>query len=389
MTARPAPIVLYVDDELPNRIVFDQSFNDEFAIRVVDGPEAALAFMAESGAEVAVVVTDMRMPTMTGDQLLRHVKERWPSTIRIVLTAYNNVEPILAAINEGLVARYLVKPWDRDELAQVLRWAVEAWVFGRESLALQRRLLETERLATLGSMAGAVIHDLSQPLAGLAFNSQHLLELARAADSLRRFLDGTATTQDHNLVEELADDLADVAKDISSGTSHLREVCGGLRQFLRSAPSTGERPSCAPMPVIRNAIVTCEDIAVVARGAIRYEGPPELPAVRMTSTELSQVLINIVANAAQALVAGNVPNGAVTIRASIDPDRVTFAVKDNGVGIPPEVLSKIGTPFFTTRAEGTGLGVAQCQRLVGKAGGMFRVDSEVGIGTTVTFSLPR
>lgn len=389
MTTRSAPIVLYVDDELPNRIVFDQSFNDEFAVRVVDGPEAALAFLAESGNDVAVVVTDMRMPTMTGDQLLRRVKERWPQTIRIVLTAYNNVEPILAAINEGLVARYLVKPWDRDELAQVLRWAVEAWSFGRESQALQRRLLETERLATLGSMAGAVIHDLSQPLAGLAFNSQHLLELSRATEALRRFLEGKATPQDHNVVEELADDLADVAKDIASGTSHLREVCGGLRQFLRSAPATGERPSCAPMPVIRNAIVTCEDIAVVARGTIRYEGPAELPAVRMTSTELAQVLINIVANAAQALVAGNVSDGAVTIRASVDPERVTFSVRDNGVGIPPEVLSKIGTPFFTTRAEGTGLGVAQCQRLVGKAGGMFRVDSEVGIGTTVTFSLPR
>lgn len=389
MTTRSAPIVLYVDDELPNRIVFDQSFNDEFTVRVVDGPEAALAFLSEVGSEVAVVVTDMRMPTMTGDQLLRRVKERWPQTIRIVLTAYNNVEPILAAINEGLVARYLVKPWDRDELAQVLRWAVEAWNFGKESQALQRRLLETERLATLGSMAGAVIHDLSQPLAGLAFNSQHLLELSRATEALRRFLEGKATPQDHNVVEELADDLIDVAKDIASGTSHLREVCGGLRQFLRSAPATGERPSCSPMPVIRNAIVTCEDIAVVARGTIRYEGPGELPTVRMTSTELAQVLINIVANAAQALVAGNVSDGAVTIRASVDPERVTFSVRDNGVGIPPEVLSKIGTPFFTTRAEGTGLGVAQCQRLVGKAGGMFRVDSEVGIGTTVTFSLPR
>lgn len=389
MTARAAPIVLYVDDELPNRIVFEQSFNDEFAVRVVDGPEAALAFLSEAGTEVAVVVTDMRMPTMTGDQLLRHVKERWPRTIRIVLTAYNNVEPILAAINEGLVARYLVKPWDRDELAQVLRWAVEAWAFGRESLALQRRLLETERLATLGSMAGAVIHDLSQPLAGLAFNSQHLLELARATDSLRRLVEGKATQKDQDLVAELADDLVDVAKDIASGTSHLREVCGGLRQFLRSAPASGERPACTPMPVIRNAIVTCEDIAVVARGAIRYEGPAELPTVRMSSTELAQVLINIVANAAQALVAGNVPDGAVTIRAAVDQERVTFTVRDNGVGIPPEVLSKIGTPFFTTRAEGTGLGVAQCQRLVGKAGGMFRVDSEVGLGTTVTFSLPR
>jgi two-component system, NtrC family, sensor kinase len=389
MTKAPAPIVLYVDDELPNRIVFEQSFVGEFAIRVVEGPEAALAVLASIGNEVGVVVTDMRMPTMSGDQLLRRVKDRWPSTIRIVLTAYSNVEPILAAINEGLVARYLVKPWDREELAQVLRWAVEAWTFGRESQALQRRLLETERLATLGSMAGAVIHDLSQPLAGLAFNSQHLLELARASDSLRRMLNGTATPQDQNTLEELTEDLADVAKDIAAGTSHLREVCSGLRQFLRSAPAGSEPPSCAPMPVIRNAIVTCEDIAVVARGVIRYEGPSELPTVRMASTELAQVLINVVANAAQALVTGSIAGGVVTVHSSVEPKSVTFVVRDNGAGIPPEVLSKIGTPFFTTRHEGTGLGVAQCQRLVGKVGGMFRIDSEVGVGTTVTFSIPR
>jgi signal transduction histidine kinase len=388
MTARPDPIVLYVDDELPNRVVFEQSFNDEFRVRVVDGPQAALAFMSEAGLEVAVVVSDMRMPTMSGDQLLRRVKERWPSTVRIVLTAYSNVEPILAAINEGLVARYLVKPWDRDELAQVLRWAVEAWSFGRESQALQRRLLETERMATLGSMAGAVIHDLSQPLAGLAFNSQHLLELSRATEPLRRLLGGTATSQDRSEVEALVDDLADLAQDIASGTSHLREVCGGLRQFLRSAP-TAERPSCAPLPVIRNAIVTCEDIAVVARGTIRYEGPSELPAVRMASTELAQVLINVVANAAQALISGNVVDGEVTLRAFVESEHVTFVIRDNGPGIPPEVLAKIGTPFFTTRSDGTGLGVAQCQRLVGKAGGMFRIESEAGVGTTVTLSIPK
>lgn len=384
-----APIVLYVDDELPNRVVFEQSFNDEFAVKVVDGASAALSYLAEAGAEVAVLVTDMRMPEMTGDQLLRKVKERWPTTIRIVLTAYSNIEPILAAINEGLVARYLVKPWDRDEVAQVLRWAVEAWSFGRESHALQRRLLETERLATLGSMAGSIIHDLSQPLAGLAFNSQHLLELARSADALRRVIAGTASSQDLSAVDELAEDLADVAKDISSGTAHLREVCGSLRQFLRNAPTSGERPSCSPLPVIHNAIVACEDIAVVARGAIRYEGAPELPAVRIAATELAQVMINVVANAAQALVASNVADGSVVIRAAVEGDRVAFTVRDNGVGIPPEVLSKIGTPFFTTRSEGTGLGVAQCQRLVGKAGGMFRIDSEVGVGTTVTFSIPR
>jgi len=63
-------------------------------------------------------------------------------------------------------------------------------------------------------------------------------------------------------------------------------------------------------------------------------------------------------------------------------------IQDDGVGMSPDVLGRIGTPFFTTRSEGTGLGIAQCQRLVGTAGGRFRIDSELGKGTVVTILLP-
>jgi len=63
-------------------------------------------------------------------------------------------------------------------------------------------------------------------------------------------------------------------------------------------------------------------------------------------------------------------------------------VRDDGVGMSPEVLGRVGTPFFTTRTEGTGLGISQCQRLVGTVGGRFRIESEPGIGTTVTIALP-
>jgi signal transduction histidine kinase len=63
-------------------------------------------------------------------------------------------------------------------------------------------------------------------------------------------------------------------------------------------------------------------------------------------------------------------------------------VRDDGVGMPPDVLQRIGTPFFTTRAEGTGLGLAQCQRLIGTAGGRLKIESQQGIGTTVTIHLP-
>ena len=381
------PLILYVDDERPNRIVFETSFAQKFTIKSVADAKTALDVLAQT--EVAVILTDMRMPDMDGDQLLRIVKERWPGTVRVVITAFSDIEPILTAINEGLVARYVIKPWDRAELEQLLRWALEAWSFGRESAALQRRLLETERLATLGTIAGAVVHDLNQPLIGLVMNSDRLTELAEAAPPLRRLLNGDELREDdRQRVEELADELAELAIDVQGGAAHLRNLISGLGQFLRAAPVDTAPPATDPLPIVRNAMAVCQDIAVRARGLIHYEGPGELPKVRIAATELTQVLINLVANAAQALLARGKPDGRVTVFARADDAVVRFQVKDDGVGMPPEVLAKVGTPFYTTRREGTGLGLSQCQRLVGKAGGTFRIDSEQGAGTTVTFALP-
>src|SRR5512132_3409866 len=113
--AKTGPLVLYVDDEKANRIVFEQSVTEFNVISASDGPQA-LEVMAQQ--DVAVLVTDMRMPEMSGEELLRIAKERNPQTIRMVVTAYADVDPILRAINEGLVARYIVKPWQRTELIQ-------------------------------------------------------------------------------------------------------------------------------------------------------------------------------------------------------------------------------------------------------------------------------
>lgn len=135
------PRVLYVDDERSNRVVFEQSLS-EFNIITAESAERALELLSD---DVAVLITDMRMPGMNGEELLRIVKERHPEVIRMVVTAHKDVGPILRAINEGLVARYIIKPWQRAELVQILRWAGEAWTFGRDSAALHRRLLETDR----------------------------------------------------------------------------------------------------------------------------------------------------------------------------------------------------------------------------------------------------
>ena len=114
-----APLVLYVDDERPNRIVFEQSLKTEFRIKTVGDGRSALELMAKE--DVAVLVTDIRMPEMDGLELLAFAKERHPDALRMVITAFSDIDPILRAINEGLVARYIVKPFERDELLARLR----------------------------------------------------------------------------------------------------------------------------------------------------------------------------------------------------------------------------------------------------------------------------
>jgi signal transduction histidine kinase len=168
----------------------------------------------------------------------------------------------------------------------------------------------------------------------------------------------------------------------------LSTLIGNLRDLSR--PRDASQPALAadPLQVVRHAMSVCQPLAINLHAQIDYNGPRELPRVRMSPTELAQVLINLVTNGAQAVAARGGEQGHVHIAARETGGMVELQVRDDGVGIPNEVLARIGTPFFTTRTEGTGLGVAQCQRLVGTAGGRFHIESEPGKGTTVTITLP-
>jgi signal transduction histidine kinase len=273
---------------------------------------------------------------------------------------------------------------------QVLRWACEAWSFGRDSAALHRRLLETERLATLGSIAALLVHDLKQPLMSLLVNIEVMRELAAVAPTLHGAVDKAPIPPGtRRRLLELIDDLDPVTSDLKTSATHLSDLINGLREFGKPRESGTQHLNTDPLPIVRHAMAVCQELAISGRASIGYVGPPKLPPVRMSATELTQVLINVVANGAQAVAARGVPNGKVSINARPESDgMLELQVRDDGVGMAPDVLNRAGTPFFTTRQDGTGLGLAQCQRLIGTAGGRFRIESEPGVGTTVTIILP-
>lgn len=386
ISPRRGPLIIYVDDERANRVVFEYALI-EFNVLTVSDARAALALLDVH--DVAVLVTDMRMPGMNGEDLLRIVKEKYPQTIRMVVTAYSDVDPILRAINGGLVARYIIKPWQRAELIQVLRWACEAWTYSRDSAALYRRLLETDRFATLGHTAGMLINDLQQPLMSLTTHLENLGELAQSAPHLAMALGHLDLQPEaHERLIELLVDLIPLSDGLKDTILHLTELLKGLRELGAPQYLITTDPIIDPLPAVHHTMALCQELAMHAHTAIAYDGPQELPRVRMSRTAFTQIMVNVVVNGVQAVAARGGEHGKVSIAARRTPGMLELQIHDDGIGMSPEVLRCVGVPFFTTNETGEGLGISQCQRLIGAAGGRFHIESKQGSGTTVTITLP-
>jgi DNA-binding NtrC family response regulator len=132
--------ILVVDDEQDNLDAFRFNFKKTFDILTASGGAEALQILAEK--EVAVVITDQRMPKMTGVELLKEVRARQPEAVGIILTAFTDVDVLIEAINLGQVYRYITKPWDAKEVRGVLQYAIERFDLTRENKRLAAQLAE-------------------------------------------------------------------------------------------------------------------------------------------------------------------------------------------------------------------------------------------------------
>ncbi len=381
-----SPLVLYVDDERANRIVFEQSLKSDFTIKTAPDAKSALAMLEIE--DVAVLVSDIRMPEVDGLELLRIAKDKHPQTLRMVITAYSDIDPILRAINEGLVARYIVKPWDRDELVQVLRWATELWTFGKDSAQLLRRLLETERLASLGGLAALYLHDLQTPIMVVNNLIDELRAVSDAVPTLHAAIQQAPIDErvKTRLLQKV-NDTPEIVQDAKQASALIKDMIAGLSDYIRNKKPS-EAPVIDPTPILQFIVNMFQRITIEKSAQIGYRGSKQLPSVRISPVDLTQVLVNLVNNATQAVQARGEPNRHVALEARIQGDMLELQVRDDGIGMSPDVLKKVGTPWFSTRPEGTGLGIANCQRLIGRAGGRMRIESEQGVGTTVTLLLP-
>lgn len=387
------PYVLYVDDEPGNRLIFKTSFESQYAILLAKSAEEALELLSNEEHRVALVITDQRMPGLSGNALLRVLKEDHPSCIRAVLTAFSELDPILQAINEGLVSRYLIKPWHREEMNELITWAMDVYRIGEQNSAAQARVLEQERLATLGTVFQAMIHDLNQPLSYFVLNLNQLQTIAEYSDEIRAAIEGRSskldTDQRSTLVKCMAQ-MPSIVADMLGGAEYLQTAMHDAKRFVSQKHLARDTVLTDPHEAVSYSFNVCRHLAQKAK--VSLENAVERTPMRLLIgySVFCQIMINLVRNAIQALAdeTDNRP-GSVRIYTEATQERVVFLIEDDGPGMDSDEIARLGRGFYSTREGGSGIGIMQCYRLVGMTGGRFTIESELGRGTTARVELLR
>ncbi len=377
--------LLLVDDEPVILQVLKAVFDGEpYRLTSVANGKDALAVIATGNVDL--VITDKNLPDVSGIEILRAAKAKEPLIEVIILTGYGSLDTALSAL-ELDAFDYVLKPLNnvfdirnkvrkadqkqqmalenRRLIAELSRKNTELESALEEARGLQAELIQSEKLAGIGTLAAGIAHEISSPLFGI-------LGLAEAITD----------EQDLALAQGYARDVVEYCRTI-------RDIVVDLSSYSRSA--THEYLTSVELSkVIGDALKLVERSAPVENVTFKTEIEPGL-YLNARTNEIQQIFVNLIKNAAEAV---NDPRtdgeGRVEVKAGRTDGFVWARVEDNGPGIPEDRVRLIFDPFYTTKpaGKGTGLGLNIVYRIMTKYRGQVQVQSKAGEGTTFSLRFP-
>ncbi len=378
------PKVLIADDEPDMLRYLRTHLRPHFhVLEAVDGHQAI-----EKAAQFLpnIILCDMMMPEKDGLQVCRELRAR--TTTRnipiVLLTARADEETKLAALSAG-ANDFLSKPFSMTELHVRLSNLAAAYQMQCQ-LARQNQILEatleelketeiqlvqSEKLAALGRMSAGIIHEINNPL-NYARTGLHLLK-----------------KKDQYLPENQKAEYVEIWQDITDGINRVVNIVSDLRGFTH--PNSEQFEEVPVEGVVSSALRL---LSHELRDNVKVEKqiPPHL-TVWANRNKMVMILVNLFQNALQAMKKKSYTEESPTIwlAARSESTRSLISVRDNGMGIAPEHLTKVFEPFFTTKevGEGMGLGLSICYRLMEEHGGKISVRSEPGKYCEFNLEFPR
>jgi two-component system NtrC family sensor kinase len=430
--------ILYVDDELQAGKYFRKGLEKDFRVLTAGNVTEAMAVLEKEGAGIGVVITDQRMPGRSGVELLTHVREKWPAIVRILITAYSDLDNAVAAVNAGAVYKYITKPADFALLRQVLTeaLALHRQTIERDALAttlreleaqrkatqaaeaqreiLQQRLLNASRDAGRAEVATGVLHNIGNVLNSMntaASVINNTLAQSRTAnlckalamlDEHREDLAAFLTSDERgqrlpSYLSKLAGVLAEehkimVAEMATFGRS-LEHIAQVVQMQQTYAKSSTVRAPLRPADLMEDALQV-NPVSIAQQDIEIVRDYTDIPTAWLDKHKVLQILINLISNASNVLKERQTQGRKLTLKIdqiSIIGEKplVRFRVIDNGSGIAPENLTRIFSHGFTTRKDGHGFGLHSSANAAREMGGSLTAASDgLNCGATFTLELP-
>ena len=347
-------------------------------LQLTDAYTVYLAEHGKRGLELVrklkpdLVVTDYMMPEMDGIELTKFIKEdRTTAHIPVVmLTAKAGVQDRVAGREAG-ADEYLAKPFRTSELMAVIKAQLKASENEADRIV-------SHRMDSVEILAGRLAHEIHNPLNYLK-NGAFLI--GRSVDRLNE----AYSDQDTKKQEKAVTSIHRLIEQINVGAERISGTVDMLKEYAREGYSPEIREYS-----VNDGIRAVMDVVRPTDGILRdiiFTPDDTAGSLQCVPQEFHEIVSNLIQNAMDATM----DDAQISVRAVDDEDRVLIEVQDNGSGMPPEVVEKVFSPFFTTKepGRGMGMGLTIVYRLVKRAGGRIDVFSEEGEGTRFSVRLPR
>lgn len=381
--------LLIVDDEVDVLESLRHLFHRTYRVLTASTGEQAVEVL--HGTDVHLILSDQRMPGMSGDVFLSHARRIQPDAVRMLFTGYADLQAVINAVNQGQIFRYILKPWDAAELEGIIRQAGEQY----EILADRKRLIAqlqvanlqlttaNEELARAGQLKSAFIE-----VASHEFNTP--ITLVLGLSELLRLLNPDRIEQERAIIERISMAARQLARLITNTLTLMR--ADDFKRTLQRAPVD-------LTDLLHRTLEKIQPFIQARKLKLNTQIAPGLGTFFLDAEKIDAAVLNLLTNAIKFTPDEN----QITLSAVLkDHDEVEIVVADSGIGLDPASLLQLFQPFFTQfdpsrhssgdfgfNKRGLGLGLSIVKLFVELHGGSVSAESEHGVGTRLRIRLPR
>jgi two-component system probable response regulator PhcQ len=377
--------ILYVDDEEKSLKYFTRAFEDQFRIFTASNAQDGLKILEEHKDDIGLLMTDQRMPGEKGVWLLEKARQLRPRIIRILATAYADMEAAIAAVNTGAIYKYVTKPWDPPQLENTLKRGLEFFIVQRErdhllmeKMSVLHNMMIADRIVSLGLLAAGLSHHIRNSLV-----------------AVKTFLDLAPSKMEEEKVDLNSLRNPDFWKDYYTNVQgQISKINNMLKDLWTAseAPAFEFRDSVALRAVV--AEITGRLKADFAAKNLQVENniPESLPHLNVDRAKFYRLFELLLRDEIVSLPAGSRITLSAAMLPALSPEKqqIELQLTDNGPGLPKEALRLLFDPFVvrTDSPMEYGIHLMACYFIVHHHGGRINARSTEGQGTTFTLRLP-